>query len=376
LQNNQAHDYSKHRQKTKKPYEYSSFNALRPKPLRGNENLVYIINQTITKRCTHLKLVLAILFGLFASISLGVAGFVLIMPDDDLTAQVRPMPIIGPYADSIIRMKHNTTDSVSYFVEDTFYRLKSTWHGITHFSLIDRTQKVVIQLDPVRIKEQQSTVHEAPPAPPVIPTAKPMQEHVAEPTQLDKQPEPVASPPKKPIPLKTEAAHAPKKAVKNKKTALAHPVKKLIPKPRPIKKPPPVSKTDTGTSEHKTGLTFYKGIGGASKNFKTARKWFLLAADKANAAAQYNLGIMAYLGQGTEQSDEEAAIWFERAAKQDNTLAQYNLGFLYYEGKGVQKDDLEAFMWIDRAARLGDQKALQARKTLEKLLPKNLIEAK
>ena len=331
-----------------------------------------------------MKLVLTTLFGLFAFITLGVAGSVLIMPDDDLTAQVRPMPVIGPYADSIIHIKHNTIDSASYFVEDTFYSLKSTWHGITHFSLTDRTQKVVIQLDPFRIKEQQSTVHEAPPAPPVIPTekpvakpvAKPVPEHVTKPKQAHKQPEPVASPPKKNMPSKTEAAHAPKKAVEDKKAPIAHPVKKPIPKPRPKKKPPPAEKMDTGTSEHKTGLTFYKGIGGASKSFKTARKWFLLAADKANAAAQYNLGIMAYLGQGTEQSYEEAAIWFERAAKQDNTLAQYNLGFLFYEGKGVRKDVLQAFMWIDRAARLGDKKAIKALETLEKLLPKDLIEAK
>ena len=129
----------------------------------------------------RLKRVLTTLFGLFAFISLGVAVSVLIMPDDDLTAQVRPMPVIGPYADSIIHIKYNTIDSASYFVEDTFYSLKSTWHGITHFSLTDRTQKVVIQLDPVRIKEQQLTVHEAPPTPQVIPTAKPVAKPVAKP---------------------------------------------------------------------------------------------------------------------------------------------------------------------------------------------------
>ena len=156
-----------------------------------------------------MKIVLTTLFSLFAFISLGVAGSVLIMPDDDLAAQVRPMPVIGPYADSIIHIKHNTINSASYFVEDTFYSLKSTWHGITHFSLTDRTQKVVIQLDPVRIKEQQSTVHEAPPAPPVIPTAKPVAkpvpEHVTKPKQAHKQPDPVASPPKKKHALKNRS---------------------------------------------------------------------------------------------------------------------------------------------------------------------------
>lgn len=341
-----------------------------------------------------MKLVLAILFGLFAFITIGVAGFVLIMPDDELAALVHPLPVIGPHSDSIVDIKHDVTDGASYFVDDTLYGLKSTWRGITNFSLMDQTQKVVIELEPVRAKRQATkTTRKKAPIAPTAPPPAPTIEPVAEPTKAPEHPEPATEPSKQtayqqpeqePVisvekkyePSKAEAAHTPKKAIENKKVVTAHPPKNPVTESKPIIKPPPIPKADTGTSEHKTGLTFYKGIGGASKNFKTAREWFLLAADKGNAASQYNLGIMAYLGQGTELSYEEAAIWFERAAKQDNTLAQYNLGFLFYEGKGVVKDDLQAFMWIDRAARLGDKKAIKARASLEKLLPKDLIEAR
>lgn len=95
-----------------------------------------------------------------------------------------------------------------------------------------------------------------------------------------------------------------------------------------------------GDSEYKTELTFYKGINGTKKNFIIAREWFLKSATKGNAAAQYNLGVMSYMGQGMEKSFSDAAKWFEQAANQDNTLAQYNLGFLFFEGKGVAKDYL------------------------------------
>ena len=166
----------------------------------------------------------------------------------------------------------------------------------------------------------------------------------------------------------------PIKKVEKKQLAAVEPAQKVTPKP--ITPPPPAPKTDIGAKEHKTGLTYYKGTDGVAKNYKTAAEWFLKSSAKGNAASQYNLGIMSYLGQGMEQSYEQAASWFEQAAKQDHALAQYNLGFLFYEGKGVAKDDLQAFMWIDRAARLGDKKAIKARDTLEQILPKDLLKSK
>ena len=36
-------------------------------------------------------------------------------------------------------------------------------------------------------------------------------------------------------------------------------------------------------------------------------------------------------------------------------------------------DNLQAFMWIDRSANLGDEKAIRARETLQKALPKKIF---
>ena len=82
---------------------------------------------------------------------------------------------------------------------------------------------------------------------------------------------------------------------------------------------------------------------------------------------------MSYLGQGVRQDYAISANWFQKAGEQDHAAAQYNLGFLYYEGKGVEKDNLQAFMWIDRSANLGDEKAIRARETLQKALPKKIF---
>ena len=112
------------------------------------------------------------------------------------------------------------------------------------------------------------------------------------------------------------------------------------------------------------------------KDFRTAAEWFNKAAAKGHPGAQYNLGIMAYLGQGTKQDFAEAAKWFQRAGDQGHAASQYNLGFLFYEGKGVKKDDMQAYTWIDRAANQGHTKAKTARDALAKALPKEIFKSR
>jgi len=57
-------------------------------------------------------------------------------------------------------------------------------------------------------------------------------------------------------------------------------------------------------------------------------KLFRQAADKGNAQAQYNLGIMYKNGQGVKRDDKEAVKWFQRAADQGHAKAQSNLGVI------------------------------------------------
>ena len=85
------------------------------------------------------------------------------------------------------------------------------------------------------------------------------------------------------------------------------------------------------------------------QDYADAVKWYRLAAEQGDAAAQSKLGDMYYQGEGLAQDYAEAARWYRRAAQQGSGLssqsAQYTLGLMYAEGKGVPQDDAKAVKW-------------------------------
>jgi uncharacterized protein len=62
-------------------------------------------------------------------------------------------------------------------------------------------------------------------------------------------------------------------------------------------------------------------------------------AERRNAEAQYNLGVMYLNGHGVQQSYVETMNWFRRAVDRGLAVAQYNLGILYANAYGVLNDD-------------------------------------
>ena len=68
-------------------------------------------------------------------------------------------------------------------------------------------------------------------------------------------------------------------------------------------------------------------------------------AEKGDAKAQYNLGLMYFNGRGGKQDFKEAVKWHQKAADQGHAMAQYNLGNMYYNGWGVKQDFKEAVKW-------------------------------
>jgi TPR repeat protein len=100
-------------------------------------------------------------------------------------------------------------------------------------------------------------------------------------------------------------------------------------------------------------------------------------AERGEARAQYDLGLLYDKGQGVPQNDKEAFHWYHRAAEQDDARAQYNLGLMYANGQGVQQNYLEAYYWINRSAAQGNKHALEARNYLSEKMPvEQLAEAK
>ena len=71
----------------------------------------------------------------------------------------------------------------------------------------------------------------------------------------------------------------------------------------------------------------------------------------------------------------EAVKWFRKAAEQNDAAAQYNLGICYYNGDGVAKDPVEAYQWLLLAARQGDEDAKKNITELDsKLTPEQIAE--
>ena len=58
-------------------------------------------------------------------------------------------------------------------------------------------------------------------------------------------------------------------------------------------------------------------------------------AEKGDAAAQFNLGVMYQNGEGVSKDNVEAVKWYRKAAEQGDDYALVNLGAMYRQGEGV-----------------------------------------
>jgi len=81
------------------------------------------------------------------------------------------------------------------------------------------------------------------------------------------------------------------------------------------------------------------------KDFEATR----LAAQQGDANAQFELGLMYFMGKVVPQNYVEAAKWYRLAAEQGHAKAQFNLGELYDLGLGVAQNYAEASKWYRSA---------------------------
>jgi TPR repeat protein len=90
------------------------------------------------------------------------------------------------------------------------------------------------------------------------------------------------------------------------------------------------------------------------EDYATALREWRPLAEKGDALAQYNLGVLYRKGRGVTQDDVQARKWYDKAAVQGHAKAQYNLGTLYFNGEGVPKDYKQALRWFHLAADQGE----------------------
>ena len=92
--------------------------------------------------------------------------------------------------------------------------------------------------------------------------------------------------------------------------------------------------------------------------FHQAYKQFSLLAVNGDTSAQFQLGLMAHLGNGIPQNFLEARKWYERAAVSGDANSQNNLGVLYRDGLGTAPDAILAYKWFSLAAAQRNEEAI------------------
>ena len=114
---------------------------------------------------------------------------------------------------------------------------------------------------------------------------------------------------------------------------------------------------------------FLKGLHAAQTgDYATALREWAPLAERGDAAAQFNLGLMYENGRGVPQDYAQAVTWYKRAAEQGDAIAQTNLGAAYANGKGVPQDYILAHMWFNISSTNGSEKGRRNRGLAEEFM--------
>ncbi|KAB0675831.1 tetratricopeptide repeat protein [Aureimonas leprariae] len=85
-----------------------------------------------------------------------------------------------------------------------------------------------------------------------------------------------------------------------------------------------------------------------------ATKYFRLAAEAGNDAAQYKLGEHYLNGIGVAADPVQACAWFDKAASAGNRYAAVKLGECFQKGVGLARDPVAAVKWYEVAIAKGN----------------------
>ena len=111
----------------------------------------------------------------------------------------------------------------------------------------------------------------------------------------------------------------------------------------------PLAERGNADAQFNLGLMFAQGHG-VPQDDALAAAWYRKAADQGIADAQFDLGVMYAQGHGVAQDHARAIEWLRKAADQGYAVAQSNLGGMYEQGHGVVQDYAQALAWYRKAA--------------------------
>lgn len=99
-----------------------------------------------------------------------------------------------------------------------------------------------------------------------------------------------------------------------------------------------------GMENYNAGL-----LAAESGDYATAASEWQPLADRGDAVAQFNLGLMYHRGLGVAMSEEKAVSWYQKSAENGYPKAQEFLAAAYREGWfGLAQDPQKAAYWARR----------------------------
>ena len=121
----------------------------------------------------------------------------------------------------------------------------------------------------------------------------------------------------------------------------------------------PIAEKDNADAQYNIGILYMKGLG-VEKNEKTAFIWYKRSAANGNTDAMYNLGTMYNQGRVVVRSTKDAVKWWRKSAELGNASGQFNLGVVYAYGRRVKQNTEEAIKWWKKSAQQGNKDARAA----------------
>lgn len=100
------------------------------------------------------------------------------------------------------------------------------------------------------------------------------------------------------------------------------------------------------SADSAAGLQAYR-----KKDYATAFREWKAAAEKGQAKAQFNLGMLYLKGQGVGKDPQLAFRWLRSAADQGNAEAQFQVGQIREKGVGMAPNYADAKHWYELSAK-------------------------
>jgi len=92
------------------------------------------------------------------------------------------------------------------------------------------------------------------------------------------------------------------------------------------------------------------------------------AAERGNARAQFDLGLMYAKGEGVVKNERLAFNYFHKAARKNHAEAKFYMGLSFAQGRGVKKQSQLARYWFKLAAKAGHPQAMAYLASIERRL--------